>query len=477
MLIVQKYGGSSMGGVERIDNVANKVIAALNANYKDSNFLESKLEKSQGLDSKDSKKCNFIESKGGKDSKNSKNHASSIESKSNKNSKKANFIESKSRKDSKQNTESKNHLVVVVSAMSGVTDEILNWAKFFTPLPNERDLDMALSSGEQISAALLSIALNAKGHKSICLNGRQARIFTDSNHTKARIQHIDTSHIKELLEQGYIVVVTGFQGINESGDITTLGRGGSDLSAVALAGALNADSCEIYSDVDGIYTTDPRIESKARKIEQISYDEMLELASMGAKVLLNRSVELAKKWNVPIFARSTFSDSRGTLITREDKIMEKPVVSGIALDKNQARVSLSGIKDKPGIAATLFSKLASANVNVDMIVQTIGRDSKTNLDFTVPKNELEKAKITLDEFSKNADFIDYDNEVAIVSIVGVGMKSHSGVAALAFEALARDNINIRMISTSEIKISILIDLKYAELSVRTLHSAYGLDKL
>ena len=331
--------------------------------------------------------------------------------------------------------------------MSGVTDEILNYANDLALLPNERDLDMALSSGEQISAALLSIALNAMGYKAIALNGRQARILTDSNHTKARIQSIDTSYIINLLQQNYIVVVTGFQGLSNEGEITTLGRGGSDLSAVALAGALHADLCEIYSDVDGIYTTDPRIESKAKKIDRISYDEMLELASMGAKVLLNRSVELAKKWNVPIYAKSSFSNDSGTLITTEDNIMEKPIVSGIALDKNQARVSLIGIKDKPGIAAELFSKLSNANINVDMIVQTIGRDSKTNLDFTVPKNELEKAKITLEEFKINADIIDYDDAVAIVSIVGVGMKSHSGVAAKAFEAMANDNINIRMIST------------------------------
>ncbi len=400
MLIVQKYGGTSMGGTERIQNVARRISQV-----------------AQG-----------------------------------------------------------NQLVIVVSAMSGVTDEILGYGKFFTPMPNERDLDMALSSGEQISAALLSIALNAMGLKAIAFNGRQAGILTDSNHTKARIQTINTENIMRHLQDGYIVVVTGFQGLSDKGEITTLGRGGSDLSAVALAGALHADLCEIYSDVDGIYTTDPRIEEKARKIERISYDEMLELASMGAKVLLNRSVELAKKWNVPLYAKSSFSDDRGTLITTEDNIMEKPIVSGIALDKNQARVSLMGIKDKPGIAAELFGKLSNANINVDMIVQTIGRDAKTNLDFTVPKNELDKAKLTLEAFQVNADSIDYDDEVAIVSIVGVGMKSHSGVAAKAFEAMAHDNINIRMISTSEIKISMLIDLKYAELSVRTLHTAYQLDK-
>lgn len=408
MLIVQKYGGTSMGGTERIQNVAKRVASAL---------------------------------------------YSGEASKSN-----------------------PNRLVVVVSAMSGVTDEILEFGKFFTPMPNERDLDMALSSGEQISAALLSIALNAMGFKARALNGRQAGILTDSNHTKARIQHINTSYIFSLLDEGYVVVVTGFQGLSEKGEITTLGRGGSDLSAVALAGALKADSCEIYSDVDGVFTTDPRIESKAKKIDKISYDEMLELASMGAKVLLTRSVELAKKWSVPIYAKSSFSNDIGTLITTEENIMEQPIVSGIALDKNQARISLIGVQDKPGIAAEVFGKLAEATVNVDMIVQTIGRDSKTNLDFTIPKQELERARIALSEFSGRADLIDFDEEVAIVSIVGVGMKSHSGVATKAFSALAKDNINIRMISTSEIKISMLIDLKYAELSVRTLHAAYELDK-
>lgn len=402
MLIVQKYGGSSMGSTELIQNVAKKVEARLN-------------------ESKDSK------------------------------------------------------LVVVVSAMGGVTDQLLEYGKFFSANPNPRDLDMTLSSGEQISASLLSIALNAINIKSISLNGIQAGIKTDNNHTKARIKFIDTTNINKLLNEGFVVVVTGFQGVNENGDITTLGRGGSDLSAVAIAGALNASVCEICSDVDGIYTTDPRIESKARKINVISYDEMLELSSMGAKVLLSRSVEMAKKLNVNLYAKSSFSTDKGTLITTEDKIMEKPIVSGIALDKNQARVSLIGIKDKPGIAAELFSKLSNANINVDMIVQTVGRDVKTNLDFTLPKSEISKAQEILKEFKDNADSMDFDNDVAIVSIVGVGMKSHSGVAAKAFSALANDNINIRMISTSEIKISILIDIKYAELSVRVLHSAYKLD--
>ncbi|PAF43500.1 aspartate kinase [Helicobacter sp. 11S02629-2] len=399
MLIVQKYGGTSVMNCDRIQNVANKVA-----------------------------KC----------------------------------------------AQKGNSLVVVVSAMSGVTDEILGYGHHFTPLPNEREMDMALSSGERITAALLSIALNNMGLKAKSLSGRKAGIKTDSVHTKARIKYIDTTYMRKLLSEGYIVVAAGFQGVDENGEVTTLGRGGSDLSAVAIAGALGADTCEIYSDVDGVYTTDPRIESKAKKIEKISYDEMLELASMGAKVLLNRSVELAKKWNVKLYAKSSFSEDVGTLITGEDNIMEKPIVSGIALNKNQARVSLYGVSDTPGIASHLFNTLANANINVDMIVQTVGRDGKTNLDFTVPKDELEKAKLCLATY-KDAT-LEFDTEVAIVSIVGVGMKSHSGVAAKAFKALADENINIMMISTSEIKVSVLVDIKYAELSVRILHSIYELDK-
>ena len=271
-------------------------------------------------------------------------------------------------------------------------------------------------------------------------------------------------------------MVAGFQGITRNGEVTTLGRGGSDLSAVALAGALQADLCEIYTDVDGVYTTDPRIEPKAKKIDKISYDEMLELASMGAKVLLNRSVEMAKKMNVNLVTRSSFNHNEGTLITKEEEIMEHPIVSGIALDKNQARVSICNVEDRPGIAAEIFGALSEANINVDMIVQTIGRDGKTDLDFTIPEVELESTKRVLKAFEGSVESIEYDSDIAKVSIVGVGMKSHSGVAAKAFQALAEDNINIMMISTSEIKISMVIRLKYAELAIRTLHSVYQLDK-
>lgn len=401
MLIVQKYGGTSMGDCERIENVANRVL--------------------------ETKKLG-------------------------------------------------NSLVVVVSAMSGQTDTLIGYTKHFSKLPAEREVDMVLSSGERITSALLAIALQAKGQKSISLSGRGAGIITDNTHTKARIEYINTQKITDLLKEDYIVVVSGFQGITENGEVTTLGRGGSDLSAVALAGALNADLCEIYTDVDGVYTTDPRIEKNAKKIHKISYDEMLELASMGAKVLLNRSVELAKKWNVPLVTRSSFTHDEGTLITMEENIMEKPIVSGIALDKNQARVSIANVQDRPGIAAEIFGSLADSNINVDMIVQTIGRDGKTDIDFTISETEADLTKKVLEKFLDNVESIDYDCDIAKVSIVGVGMKSHSGVASAAFKALAKENINIMMISTSEIKVSMIINIKYAELAVRTLHSVYELDK-
>lgn len=401
MLIVQKYGGTSMGDCDRIHNVAKRVIKS----------------KAQG-----------------------------------------------------------HKLVVVVSAMGGETDRLINFTQHFTPLPNTRDVDMALSAGERVSAALLAIALESMGVKAISLSGRGAGIITDEFHTKARISYIDTTKIFHLLNEDYVVVVAGFQGISQQGEVTTLGRGGSDLSAVALAGALNATVCEIYSDVDGIYTTDPRIVKNARKLEKISYDEMLELASMGAKVLLNRSVELAKKLNVNLICASSFSEAQGTLITKEEDIMEKPVVSGVALDKNQARVSLADVQDRPGIAADIFGLLADNNINVDMIVQTIGRDGKTDIDFTIPKTEVTLTQQVLEKFKDDLGNIEYDNNIAKVSIVGVGMKSHSGVASTAFKALAQDDINIMMISTSEIKISMIINAQFAELAVCKLHSVYELDK-
>ncbi len=401
MLIVQKYGGTSVGTLERIEAVAQRVIKT----------------KNEGHD-----------------------------------------------------------VAVIVSAMSGVTNQLIEQAEFFTKTPIGREMDVLLSSGERVTSALLAIALNAKGYAAIAFSGRGAGIVTDNFHTKARIVSIDPKSMQEALKQGKIVVVAGFQGISTAGEVTTLGRGGSDLSAVAVAGALNADLCEIYTDVDGVYTTDPRIEPKAKKLDRISYDEMLELASLGAKVLQNRSVELAKKLNVNLVTRSSFNDHEGTLITGEEK-MEDAVISGIALDKNQARITIRNVEDRPGVAAEIFSALASKEINVDMIVQNIGRNGETNLGFTVPQNELQTAYAVMKEVNPNPNsIIESDADIVKVSLVGVGMKSHSGIASKAFKTLADEGINIQMISTSEIKISMIVEAKYGELAVRALHKAYDLDK-
>jgi len=401
MLIVQKYGGTSVGTLERIEAVAQRVIKTKNEGH---------------------------------------------------------------------------NVVVIVSAMSGVTNQLIEQAEFFTKTPVGREMDVLLSSGERVTSALLAIALNAKGYAAIAFSGRGAGIVTDNFHTKARIVSIDPKSMQEALKQGKIVVVAGFQGISTAGEVTTLGRGGSDLSAVAVAGALNADLCEIYTDVDGVYTTDPRIEPKAKKLDRISYDEMLELASLGAKVLQNRSVELAKKLNVNLVTRSSFNDHEGTLITGEEK-MEDAVISGIALDKNQARITIRNVEDRPGVAAEIFSALASKEINVDMIVQNIGRNGETNLGFTVPQNELETAYAVMKEVNPNPNsIIESDADIVKVSLVGVGMKSHSGIASKAFKTLADEGINIQMISTSEIKISMIVEAKYGELAVRALHKAYDLDK-
>ncbi len=369
-------------------------------------------------------------------------------------------------------------IVAVVSAMSGETNKLIEFAEYYSKTPNEAEVDMLLSSGERVTSALLSIALNEQGYKTTSMSGREAGIFTTSEHTYARIETIDTTNMQNAIKEGKIIIVAGFQGVSvENARVTTLGRGGSDLTAVALAGALEADLCEIYTDVDGIYTTDPRIEPKAKKLDKISYEEMLELASLGAKVLQNRSVEMAKKLNVNLVSRSSFTpEVEGTLITKEENIMEAPVVSGIALDRNQVRVGMYGVIDKPGIASSIFTALADANINVDMIVQTVGLDNKTNLDFTIPTTDVEKAKKVMENFKKDSEKIDYNDSICKVSIVGVGMKSHTGVASKAFTALANENINIRIISTSEIKISMIIEEKYAELAVRSLHDAYELDK-
>ncbi len=369
-------------------------------------------------------------------------------------------------------------VIAVVSAMSGETNKLIEYAENFAKNPMPKDMDMLLSSGERVTASLLSIALNEQGYPATSMSGREAGIITDNAHTKARIESIDTRNMRNAIADGKIIIVAGFQGVTfDTKRVTTLGRGGSDLTAVAIAGAINADICEIYTDVDGIYTTDPRIEPKAKKLDKISYDEMLELASLGAKVLQNRSVEMAKKLNVNLVSRSSFNpEVEGTLITKEENIMEKPVVSGIALDRNQVRVGMYGVTDIPGIASSIFTKLADANINVDMIVQTVGVDGKTDLDFTIPTDDQDICEKVMKEFEKDARKIDYNDSICKVSVVGVGMKSHTGVASKAFTALARENINIRIISTSEIKISMIIEEKYAELAVRTLHEAYNLDK-
>ncbi len=369
-------------------------------------------------------------------------------------------------------------VIAVVSAMSGETNKLLEYAQNFSSNANERELDMLLSSGERVTSALLSIALNEQGYKTTSMSGREAGIKTTSKHTSAKIEQIDTTNMLDAIKDNKIVIVAGFQGVSvDENRITTLGRGGSDLTAVAIAGAIKADICEIYTDVDGIYTTDPRIEPNAKKLQKISYDEMLELASSGAKVLQNRSVEMAKKLNVNLVSRSSFTPTvEGTLITKEENIMEAPVVSGIALDKDQVRVGMYKVSDKPGIAANIFNALASSDINVDMIVQTVAVDGKADLDFTIPKGDLEKTKIVMNTFTSDVQKIDYNEAICKVSIVGVGMKSNTGVAAKAFKAMADDSINIRIISTSEIKISMIIEEKYAELAVRSLHSAYELQK-
>ncbi|MEN4046843.1 MULTISPECIES: aspartate kinase [Sulfurimonas] len=403
MLIVQKFGGTSVGDLERIQNVANRVAKTKEAGH---------------------------------------------------------------------------DVVVVVSAMSGETNKLVGYAEHFSKNPARAEMDMLLSSGERVTSALLSIALQEMGIDAVAMTGRKAGIVTDKQHTKARIEEIDPKAMKSALQSGKVVVVAGFQGVNTDGDVTTLGRGGSDLSAVAIAGALEADLCEIYTDVTGIFTTDPRIEPKAKKLDKISYEEMLELASLGAKVLQNRSVELAKKLNVNLVTRSSFCDDEGTLITKEENIMEKPLVSGIALDRNQARISLMGVKDRPGIASDIFNALADAEVNVDMIIQNKAVDDTTNIDFTVPVSDLHDAKSVVDTFVQSGEIKDdsYNEDICKVSVVGVGMKSHAGVAAKAFSTMAKENININMISTSEIKVSMVIDEKYAELAVRSLHNTYELDK-
>jgi aspartate kinase len=402
-LVVQKYGGTSVGSVERIRNVARRVART----YDDGNDV-----------------------------------------------------------------------VVVVSAMSGETNKLVALANEICDFPSEREFDVLVSTGEQVTIALLSMCLQAMGYKAKSYLGHQIPIVTDNAFSKARIDHIGDKKVREDLKNGTIIVVAGFQGIDREGNITTLGRGGSDTSAVAVAAALKADVCEIYTDVDGVYTTDPRIVAEASKIEKISYDEMLEMASLGAKVLQIRSVEFAKKYGVVVHVRSSFNDNSGTLVMKEDEDMETVLVSGITYNKDEAKISVMRVPDKPGIASTLFSPLVAASITVDMIIQNVSNDGFTDLTFTVPRTDFKKSLKAVEETAAEigAGGVRSDENIAKVSIVGVGMRSHSGVASKMFQVLAAEGINIQMISTSEIKVSCVIDAKYTELAIRVLHQAFGLAK-
>ncbi len=402
-LIVQKYGGTSVGSVERIEAVADRI---------------------------------------------AKNHATG------------------------------DQLIVVVSAMSGDTNRLLGLASDLTPKPSPRELDVLVSTGEQVSMALLSMALHARGIPALSLKGSQVAIRTDSFHNKARIQSIDDRRLRSELAAGKVVVVAGFQGVDEKGETTTLGRGGSDTSAVALAAAIKADECQIYTDVDGVYTTDPRVVDGARRLESITFEEMLEMASMGSKVLQLRSVEFAGKYSVPLRVLSSFKEGPGTLISMdEDNVMEAPTIAGIAFNRDEAKLTVIGVPDTPGVAYQILGPIGEANIEVDVILQNVGDEGKTDFTFTVARNDLEKAEGILDSYVDDLGAMEWrsDSKIAKVSVVGVGMRSHAGVAANMFKALAEVGVNIQMISTSEIKISVIIEEKFLELAVRTLHSAFGLD--
>ncbi|MDQ3265699.1 MAG: aspartate kinase [Myxococcota bacterium] len=401
-LIVQKYGGTSVGDVEKIKNVARRCLAAQKKGHQ---------------------------------------------------------------------------VVVVVSAMSGETNRLLKLVSQITDRPNEREQDQIVSTGEQVSVGLVAMAIQAQRGKATSFLGSQVRIVTDSTHSKARIKSIDAEKIHAALKQKQIAVIAGFQGVDEHGNVTTLGRGGSDTTAVAVAAALKADACEIYTDVDGVYTADPNLVPHARKLEKISYEEMLELAGSGAKVLQIRSVEFAMKYKVPLWVKSSFSDDPGTLVCEEDASMEDVVVSGIAADKNESKIAIRGVPDLPGVAAKIFGALDEKAISVDLIVQNVAKDGKTDLTFTVGKADLVKARDVVKKIVKaiKADGMETDDDVSKVSIVGVGMRNHSGVAAKMFRVLAEEGINVQMISTSEIKVSCVIHSKYTELAVRALHTAFGLD--
>lgn len=402
-LIVQKYGGTSVGTIDRIKNVAARAIATQEAG---------------------------------------------------------------------------NQVVVVVSAMAGETNRLVGLVDQLSAFPNRREYDVVVSAGEQVSIGLLAIAIESMGYKARSFLGWQVRFLTNAAYSKARIEEVEGFRIRRDLDAGNIVIVAGFQGMDTEDNITTLGRGGSDTSAVALAAALKADFCDIYTDVDGVYTTDPRIEPKARKMDHISYDEMLEMASLGAKVLQIRSVELAKKYSVPLRVLSSLEEGTGTLLTKEDETMEQVVVSSIAYNKDEAKITLMGVPDKPGIMAAIVGALSDANINLDMIIQNVSASGETDVTFTVPKGDYEMARKVIQEPASKvgAKEVRGNPEIAKVSAIGVGMRSHTGVAQRMFKALADEGINIQMISTSEIKVSVVIDEKYTELAVRTLHNAFELDK-
>ncbi|MBN4080344.1 aspartate kinase [Beggiatoa alba] len=373
-----------------------------------------------------------------------------------------------------------NDVVVVVSAMSGETNRLIELAKQISPQPNAREFDVLVSTGEQVTIALLTMALHVRGIDARSYTGAQVKILTDGSHTKARIMEIDDESIQSDLTNGRIIVVAGFQGVDEKGNITTLGRGGSDTTAVALAAALKADECQIFTDVDGVYTTDPRVEPNARRLDRITFEEMLEMASLGSKVLQIRAVEFAGKYNVPLRVVSSFEEGPGTLISYEQgtegEKMEQPVISGIAFNRDEAKLTILGVPDKPGVAYQILGSISDVNIEVDMIIQNVGADSTTDFTFTVHRSDYDKALKILQQTAKAVDAreVTGDQTIVKISIVGVGMRSHAGIASKMFKALSDEGINIRMISTSEIKISVVVDEKYLELGVRTLHTAFGL---
>ncbi|WP_407473335.1 aspartate kinase [Pseudomonas putida] len=378
----------------------------------------------------------------------------------------------------KKHREAGDDLVVVLSAMSGETNRLIDLAKQITDQPVPRELDVIVSTGEQVTIALLTMALIKRGVPAVSYTGNQVRILTDSSHNKARILQIDDQKIRADLKEGRVVVVAGFQGVDEHGSITTLGRGGSDTTGVALAAALKADECQIYTDVDGVYITDPRVVPQARRLEKITFEEMLEMASLGSKVLQIRSVEFAGKYNVPLRVLHSFKEGPGTLITiDEEESMEQPIISGIAFNRDEAKLTIRGVPDTPGVAFKILGPISASNIEVDMIVQNVAHDNTTDFTFTVHRNEYEKAQSVLENTAREigAREVIGDTKIAKVSIVGVGMRSHAGVASCMFEALAKESINIQMISTSEIKVSVVLEEKYLELAVRALHTAFDLD--